>query len=239
MAFIASYISTTGASELANYFDEVLELSTAQHEHIIKESYRYVNEVLDSFIQTPLPVQPTTGVYPSVVRLAQARAAIFYAYQIIDNGTGERLAQAKSNLDATVDELLKGRANIEAQYSQDEIGINYPISGSSNTSTALMQVDRQAKYTGSTERTYTVTATSSADIGTATYSWTDGEGNSGTGTSDYDFSTISSGVRVRWYANPSGGVAIVSGDTWKIRCVPLDIKPDAPGKQIGQIPARQ
>lgn len=236
MAYIATYISTTSSSELSKYWSEVSGLSTTSHEFVIAESYYKVNEVLDSFIQTPLPKQPTTGAYPSSVREAQALYAIYLALQLTLDPGSERVVTAKERADKALDELLKGRAQIEQMYSPDETGIQYPVPGTSNTSTAILQVDRTSSYTGSTEQTYTVTATSSANIGTATCSWSDGEGNTGTFTSDYDFEGLSYGVSVRFMASPSGGVAIVSGNTWKIRCVPNSIKPDVPGGFMRTVP---
>jgi len=238
MAFIATYISTTGASELATFWDEASELTTAVHEMVIKESYDWVNEHLDSFIQTPLPVQPTTGRYPSAVREVQALKAIHRAKLYLFGSSDETVIQARDAASAAMDELIKGKAQIEAMYSQDEIGFNYPIAGSSNTSTALLEVDRQSSYTGDTERIYTITASSSANIGSATFGWANGEGDTGTGTSDYNWLSIGAGLRIRWKASPSGGIAIVSTDTWKIRCVPETVKPDAPGNMIGSISAR-
>lgn len=239
MAFIATYISTVaGGSELANFWDEATELSTTVHELIIKESYDWVNEHLDSFIQTPLPVQPTTGRYPSAVREVQALKAIHRAKLYLFGSSDETVMQARDAASAAMDELIKGKAQIEAMYSQDEIGFNYPIAGSTNTSTALLEVDRQTSYTGDTERIYTITATSSANIGSATFGWANGEGDTGNDTSDYNWLSIEAGLRIRWKASPSGGVAIVSTDTWKIRCVPETVKPDAPGNMIGSISAR-
>lgn len=240
MAFIATYISTVaGGSELANFWDEAVELGTTVHELIIKESYDWTNEHLDSFIQTPLPVQPTTGRYPAAVRELQALKAIHRAKGYLFGFGAEDTLAARDACEAALEALIKGKAQIEAMYSQDEIGFNYPVAGSSNTSTAILEVDRQATYTGDTERTYTITATSSAAIGTATFTWADGEGTTDTGNvSDYDWITIDDGLRIRWKASPSGGIAIVSGDTWKIRCVPETVKPDAPGMQIGSISAR-
>lgn len=238
MAYIDSYISTTSTSELASFFAEAAELSTAQHEFIIKESYYKVNEVLDSFIQTPLPKQPTTGLYPSAVREAQAALAIYYARRLILGTDSELTERARAAADLAIKELLDGKAQIEQMYSQDEIGIQYPVPGSSNTSTAILQVDRSSTYTGDTERIYTFTATSSADIGTATMSWGNGEGDTGTFTSDYAWDSIEDGLIVRFMASPSGGVSIVSGNTWKVRCTPYQIKPDVPGNYISLIPVR-
>ena len=240
MAFIATYISTVaGGSELANFWDEASELTTTIHELVIKESYDWVNEHLDSFIQTPLPLQPTTGRYPSAVREVQALKAVHRARLYLFGSGDEETTKARDAASAAMDELIKGKAQIEAMYSQDEIGFNYPIAGSSNTSTALLEVDRQASYTGDTERIYTITATSSADVETATFTWANGEGTTDTGnTSDYDWIAIEDGLSIRWKASPSGGKAIVSTDTWKIRCVPETVKPDAPGNMIGSISAR-
>lgn len=236
MAYIATYISTTSASELASYWTEVAELSTAQHEFVIKESYYKVNEVLDSFIQTPLPKQPATGLYPSAVREGQALYAIYLALQLTLGSDSERTVSAKKRADDALEEIIKGRAQIEQMYSPDESGVQYPIPGASNTSTAILQIDRSSDYTGTTERVYTVTATSSANIGTATLSWSNGEGDTGTFTSDYDFAGIEAGLRLRFMASPIGGVAIVSGDTWKVRAVPLSITPDSPGGYFRTIP---
>lgn len=238
MAFIDTYISTTSASELSSFYAEAAELSTAQHEFIIKESYYKVNEVLDSFIQTPLPKQPTTGLFPSSVREAQAACAIHYARRLILGTDSDVTLAAKVAADAALEELIKGKAQIEQMYSQDEIGIQYPVPGSSNTSTAILQVNRNALYSGETEKTFTFTATSSANIGTATMSWSDGEGNTGAFTSDYDWEGIADELEIRFMASPSGGVSIVSGNTWKVRCVPLVIKPDVPGNYISLIPVR-
>lgn len=240
MAFIETYISTVaGGSELANFWDEAVELSTTIHELIIKESYDWTNEALDAFIQSPLPVQPTTGRFPSSVRELQALKAINRANLYLFGSGSEITIASRDAADEALKRLLEGRAQIEAMYSQDEIGFNYPVAGSTNTSTALLQVDRQASFTGDTERTYTITATSSAAIGTATFSWSDGEGTTSTGhTSDYDWIAIDSGLNIRWFASPSGGVAIVSGNTWKIRCVPETVKADAPGATIGSISLR-
>lgn len=240
MAFINTYISTVSSgSELGNFWDEAIELSTTIHELIIKESYDWTNEALDSFIQTPLPVQPTTGRYPSAVRELQVLKAINRANLYLHGSGSEITIASRDAADEALKRLLEGRAQIEAMYSQDEIGFNYPVAGSSNTSTALLQVDRQSMYYGRTERTYTITASTSAAIGVATFSWANGEGTTDTGnTSSYDWLSIEDGLNIRWMASPSGGVAIVSGDTWKIRCVPETVKADAPGATIGSISLR-
>lgn len=237
MAYITTYISTA-PSTVEYDFDEFVELSTAVKEYCVKESYYKTNEVLDSLTQVPIPKQPSTGAYPSAVKDVQKAYLEWYALKKIHGVGSETTLAAKEAADTLAKELKEGWALIERQYSQHEIGFNYPVAGSSNASTAIMQVDRNAEYTGDTERTYTVTASSSANIGTATFSWSDGEGNTGTGTSSYDFQELSDGLSIRWYAGASGGVAIVSSDTWKIRCVPQVVKVDAPGNQIGSIPAR-
>lgn len=236
MAFEATYISTTSTSELASYWPEIAELSTAQQEFVIRESYYKVNEILDSFISTPLPKQPTSGRYPTSVRDAQAYDAIARAITLVYGPDNERSVEARRVASEAIKELVDGKAQIEQMYSLDEVGSQYPVAGSANTSTAIMQVNRQAQYTGSTERIYTFTASSSANIGSAIIAWASGEGDTGSFTSDYEWEGIEDGLQVRFMAAPAGGVSIVSGDTWKIRCVPVTQRPDVPGAYITIIP---
>jgi hypothetical protein len=238
MAFISTYISAvSGGSELSSYFEEVAEWSStadvSAHELAIKESYDYLNSKLDAHVSIPVQKELTTARYPAIVRRAQAKIAIAMMKER-KRGMTEAVADLWTEATKAITEVIENKAQFDFQYSPDEIGIQQPIAGTSNTSTARLLVDVKKDFSGDLEQTYTVTAASTGAVETATYSWSDGEGNSHTGyTSDYDWQALENNVYIRWL---SGN--IVSGDTWTIRCIPLD-EVQTSGGGISMIPLRK
>lgn len=229
MAYIATYISTTSASELSLWYPEVAEVATADHEQAILWSYDWVNERLDAHIKVPVSLEPTSGRYPASVRDAQALAAKYYLLRNSFGEDAELVIKAKEAAKTAIQEILDNKAHFERDNSSDELGIGEALPASTNTSTATFYVDRRVKYTGTREKTYTITITTAGEVETAVWKWNDGEGNETASiTSTFDYTDLESGVSVRSHGNPSTTTYVIN-NTWTIRCVPEDMPRKAGG----------
>ena len=235
MAFIATYISTTSASELGAWYNKLAKLTTTVQESIVQRSYDAVNQDLDPFFSVPFPKEFDTGRYHMSVKEAQALKAIHFA-ELYLNPHGDDTAAALEDYQAKIDWIKDHKTHFEADYSADEIGINNPVPGSGNTSTARVLVDKRKSYSGDTERTYTITVTTAGAVETAVVSWTDGEGTTTTGlTTSYDWLSLENNIHIRMI---SEGLSFVETDTWTIRGVPLDEVQTSSGGN-SQKPVRQ
>jgi hypothetical protein len=222
MAYIATYISTTSASELSLWYPEIAEVATADHEQAILWSYDWVNERLDVHIKVPVNLEPTSGRYPASVRDAQALAAKYYLLRNAFGEDAELVVKAKESRDAAIQEVIDNKAHFEKDFSADELGIGQAIAAAANTSTASVYSDRRVKYTGTREKTYTVTITSAGAVETAVWKWDDGEGNETASlTTQYYYQQLESGVAVRFYG--AQAKTFINGNTWTVRAVPDDM----------------
>lgn len=237
MAFIATYISTTTTSELSSYFQEIAEFTTAEHETFILKSYYALNGYLDAHIPVPIQKEPTSGLVPELVKIAQAMIAIWLARTNRHGADNEKSVAARTIAMSSIDDIIKAKSQFEYMYSPDEIGIGLPIPGSSNTSVPQLLIDRSRSYSGDREQTYTVTITTAGAIGTAVYSWADGEGNTTTGVvSSYSWTALENNIYIRFMT--TGSTTLVLANTWTIRGVPLTTLATTSSDSLSTIPAR-
>lgn len=192
----------------------------------VQQASEMLEGMLDARFPTPLPENPfgsSTRRYDGIIIQTTAQLACSllvgrrepadFASDGSANNLSARLWNAALN---NVAQLNDGRIRLQYEVTPDEIGGAQIISGSANTSVGMIQL--RGMYSGADDALWMLKITTGGDLGTARYkiSTDNGATYSGEETTAVTWTSIGSGLEVRFFARSGGSSSFVVTDTWQL-----------------------